>query len=254
MLFRFLLALAAALSCAPVVPAQLIAYFPFAGNAVDATNHGFSANTVNATYTASGGYTGAGAQGGAYLFNGTSNYLEMTGLNINPSVYPRLTIGAWVRASSNTPIRQIVSQDNGGFDRSLGIDDRGSTTGWSAGIGSGGALGGESVATDTWTFVAVVYDQPAQTATLYVDDRAYTATNAVLGTGWNLTRVGMNPSSGQYFAGTIDELFFYNGALTASQLADVRLHGVSSIPEPSTFAFLGLGLGLVALAVRRRRE
>lgn len=233
--------------------AQLIAYYPFDGNANDASGHGFTVTTNSALYTANGGYTGTGAQGGAYIFNGTSSYLEIAGLNINPAHYPQLTMGAWVFALSGTPIRQVISQDDGGLDRSLGIDSRGSLTGWTAFAGNGW-LAGEPVTTGTWTFLALSLDQVAGTATLYVNDHSYTYANTGYGSGWNFTRIGMNPSFGEYFAGTIDEVFFFSTALNSTQVDTIRTQGVLTVvPEPSTLALTVLGLGVVAVMVRRRR-
>lgn len=245
MFFRVPLLFGLLLAAAGSLGAQsLIAYFPFDGNANDASGHGHVGTVVNATPTTSG-YTG-----GAYQFNGGSSYIQIDSLNINPSVYPQLTMGAWVNANNVSPIRQIISHDDGGYDRSLGIDYRGSVTGWSAFTGSG-VLGGQAAGTGVWTFVAVAYDQAAGTTLLYVDGNSYTAT-AASGAGWSFTRIGMNPSFGEYFSGTIDNVFFFSGALTASQLDSVRLNGVSSVPEPATWALLALGA--IALLRRARRQ
>lgn len=227
--------------------AQLVAYLPLDGDVLDASGHRHTATVTGAAPTA------AGFRGGAYVFNGTSDYLEISSLDLNPAVHPRLTIGAWVRPSDISPIRQIISHDNGGFDRSLGLDSRGGVAGWSAFAGSG-VLGGEAAVTGDWTFVAVAYDQAASSATLFVNDRVYTlAGSAAVGTGWTYTRIGMNPSFGEYFAGTIDEVFFFSAALTPAQIAVIRTQGVLAIPEPSTWTLLAGGAFALALLHRRRR-
>lgn len=232
--------------------AQLLAYFPFLGDASDASGHGFNATTTSATYAAHGGYTGNGAQGGAYIFDGSSSYIEIGGLNINPANYPQLTMGAWVLATSDTPIRQIISQDDGGLDRSLGIDSRGSIAGWTAFAGNGW-LASEPVTTGIWTFIALSLDQVAGTATLYVNDHSYTYANTGYGSGWSFTRIGMNPSFGEYFAGTIDEVFFYSAALNSAQIDTIRTSGVIAVPEPATWTQLLLGLGALILLLARGR-
>lgn len=230
----------------------MIAYLPFDGSAADASDNHFAVTVSNATYTPNGYSGGAG---GAYYFDGTSSYLELPTLDINPSVYPQLTMGAWVLATDVTPIRQIISQDDGALDRSLGLDARSGTNGWSAFTGNGW-LGSESASTGVWTFVAVVYDQTAGTATLYVNGNTYTATGVTSGSGWTFTRIGMNPSYGEYFSGVIDEVFFVSSALSTTQLDAIRLNGVmaglSAVPEPGTWMLLATGLGLLALATRRR--
>ncbi len=227
--------------------AQLVAYLPLDGDVLDASGGRHTATVTGAAPTA------AGFRGGAYVFNGTSDYIEITSLDINPAVYPQLTMGAWVRPSDVSPIRQIISHDNGGFDRSVGLDHRSSVNGWSAFAGSG-VLGGQPAVTTDWTFVAVAYDQATSSATLFVNDRVFTlAGSAALGTGWTFTRIGMNPSFGEYFAGTIDEVFFFSAALTPAQIAVIRTQGVLAIPEPSAWALLGGGALALLLLHRRRR-
>lgn len=227
--------------------AQLIAYYSFNGSAVDDSGNGHAPAVQGATYTTVGH---PGGNGGAYVFDGSTSYIEIPSLDINPTTLPQLTMGAWVYVTDPSSIRQVISHDDAGLDRSLGIDYRSGTDGWSAFAGSGW-IAGEAVAAGRWTFVALAMDQAAGTATLYVDDRAYTYTGTTYGSGWTTTRIGMNPSFGEYFAGTIDEVFFYGGTLDATQLAAVRLHGLAAVPEPSTIALLGCGLLFLAAFSRR---
>lgn len=242
----WLLAVALSVVPATLVRAQVIAFYSFDdGTATDASGHGYNGTAVNAVYTESG------YSGGAFLFNGSNAYIQIDGLDINPSVYPQLTMGAWVLADSASPIRQIISHDNGGFDRSLGIDYRGGLTGWSTFTGNG-VLANSPVTTGAWTFLAVAYDQVAGTATLYVDGHAVTG-SAAGGSGWNFARIGMNPSFGEYFSGKIDSVFFVAAALTAPQLDQIRLNGIPAVPEPSVFALLVVGLAVAATTARRFR-
>ena len=100
--------------------AELIAYYPFDSNyAKNASSYGSIYDGVVNGATWSSGYSGQ-----SYLFNGSGNYIQAA-VNINPSNYPQLTMGAWVSTTGTAPIRQIISHDDGGYDRSLGIDNRG---------------------------------------------------------------------------------------------------------------------------------
>jgi len=146
-------------------------------------------------------------------------------------------MGAWVKATDGTPTKQIISHDNGGYDRSLGIDYRGDSTGWSAFSGSGNVLGAYPVILNSWAFVAVVYDQNAQKVTLYVNGNTMSK-SGILENGYTFLRIGSNPGFGEYFEGTIDDVFFYDEALTTAQLDNIMTNGVSPVPLPSSFVLL----------------
>ncbi|MCF6256937.1 MAG: LamG domain-containing protein [Gammaproteobacteria bacterium] len=127
---------------------------------------------------------------------------------------------AWVRADSEDPIRQVISHDNAGFDRSLGIDSRGGGNGWSAFSGTGGVLGFQSVIIGEWVFLAVVYDQVAGNIKLYVND-IMMEKQGMLNEGLNTLLIGSNPSFGEYFSGAIDEVRIYSRTLTTSEIQEI---------------------------------
>jgi hypothetical protein len=168
-----------------------------------------------------------GFEGQAYNFDGSNNYIQAN-VNINPSVHPQLTMGAWVKADSANPIRQIISHDNSDYDRSLGIDSRGGGNGWSTFAGSGSVLGFKPVNIGEWVFLASVYDQTAGTVTLYVNNETFTKAGT-LGTGWNFIRIGSNPSYGEFFDGIIDNVFVYNKALNSTEISYIRDNGSAGI-------------------------
>lgn len=241
--------------CASGAFGQLIAYYSFNdGTANDSSGHGYNATYNGATYTASGYAGGAFTFSGAPSSGAPTSYIQIDSLNINPSNYPTLTMGAWVATNEvGSIIRQVISHDDGSFDRSLGLDYRGSVTGWSTFVGAG-VLGGQAATVGAWTFLAVAYNQTANTAMLYVNGSTYTYNSASNGTGWSYTRIGSNPSFVEYFNGTIDEVFFFSSALTAAQLDNIRLNGVmAAVPEPSATAVL-LGLLAIGAAAAARRD
>jgi hypothetical protein len=163
-------------------------------------------------------------------------------------------MGAWAKATSGTPIRQVISHDNGGYDRSVGIDFRGGGTGWTAFAGTGSVLGFQPLTLDEWTFLAVVYDQTIGSVTLYVNGVAFSG-SATLGSGNTFTRIGMNPAFGEYFQGSIDNVFFFGDALSPAAINQIRTGGAAAIvPEPSVITSLGLGIFLFATYLRRSKQ
>jgi hypothetical protein len=206
----------------------LLAFYPLDGNAEDVSGNGkhgtfLGAGTPVAKPGTDYSCVACSYEGEAYYFN-QDVYLRVP-LDINPSRYPRLTMGAWAKPySSSGTVRQVISHDNGGYDRSLAIDHRGGGLGWSAFCGSGGVLGYEPIDTDKWTFLAVVYDQETATVTLHVDDKTFSKTGT-LGTGHDYTYIGANPTFGEYFDGFIDNVFFFDHALSTEDLTYIRKMG-----------------------------
>jgi len=201
----------------------LLAFFPFEGNARDA-----SGNDRHGVITGSP-QPAPGYQGQAYLFNGTSDYITVP-LDINPGKYPKLTMGGWAKTVSGWPGQQLLTHDNGDFDRSIGIDFRGNGIGWSAFCGhTVQVLGAMPAISGQWTFVAATYDQAAQTVKFQVDDMVFTKTGVTLDAGRNQLLIGASPMFLSYFAGVIDNVFVFSDALTDQHLAYICNGGAPAI-------------------------
>ncbi len=199
---------------------SIIHYWPFDGNTLDL------AGGAHGTFIGSPAYV-PGAAGDGLLFNGVSDAVSAV-VDINPAMLPAMTMGAWVRVNNDTPIRQLISHDDGLYDRSLGIDDRGpGGTGWSAFAGSSGVMGGSVAASiGQYMLVAVSYDQGANEAMLYVHGVAETSPTG-MGAGFPFINIGRNPYQGgiEYFSGVIDEVFISDRALSVAELDQIRIGG-----------------------------
>jgi hypothetical protein len=181
-------------------------------DAVDSSglgNHGYRNSNVNLDDPA--GYQGEGAS-----FNGTTSYLDIpVGIGRDRSM--AVTVGAWVKASVTTGRRWIVTHDDGTFDRGFGIDSGKfmATTG-------GGMLLSTTTVDQNWHFVAARYD--GANVKLFVDAETKTATENTP-PAEHFTRVGANPNWAEHFAGKLDNVFIYYGALTDAEIANIRLKG-----------------------------
>ncbi len=181
----------------------------------------------------------------AYWFDG--DYIKLP-ININPANYSKVTFGAWVSPNTEnlTSKNVIISHDNGGYDRTLTIDNRGGNN-YSAFTGSG-VFGSEPPSgSGDWDFVAVVYDSEAKTVNLFVNGTLY-ETKGNPGNGRDYVLLGVNPIHGnsEFFAGGINNVFFFDEALSEDQLNDIMANGVMPVPVPSTLFLLSLGVFTIA--------
>jgi hypothetical protein len=192
----------------------LIAHYPLDGNAADVV--GGHAGTMEG-----GGLRPApdrlGRAGRALRFTNES-YIDIP-IDINAAEFPALTMCAWVLLegpANDGVVYQVLSHDDGGFDRSLGVDHRGGGVGWSAFAGSGDVLGSK-IMTRKWTFLAVAYDQDAEAVTLYVNDKKFSLSGST-GLGLATLRIGGNPTYGEAFPGIIDEVRIYGRVLNDDEV------------------------------------
>ena len=216
-------------------PRRAWAEVPFEGAAFYSFDH----DAGNGTVSGAVHQAAAGHEGGAYYFDGQGAFIDLP-IDVNPESLPQLTMGAWVRPQSvpagGIPA-QVLSHDDGGFDRTLGLDPRG--PGWSiidgkyrfSAFNGSGVLNGPVASTGAWTFVAAVYDQG--TVTLYVNGQQ-TTSEEMTGYGLSELRVGGNPAgspTGEPFHGWIDNVFVMDRALEASEIAGIRIGGACVLAE-----------------------
>ena len=224
----------------PIPLDSLIGFYPFddpENPLADASGTESELESVDADpgYEADGGFTGGG-----FIFDGTQRLVAP--LDINPDQIPELTMGAWVKTSTLSPgLRKVMGHDNGGWDRTIGLDNRNGSFRYTSFIGNGrpvlGTPGPENI--DNWTFLASVYDQSSNQVTVYVDIDATTIGDSLVsvteptafGQGHPSVSIGSlrpdNPAEG--WQGYIDNAFFFDTALSADQITQIR-NGRSPMP------------------------
>ena len=140
------------------------------------------------------------------------------------------------RISTNPARHEIISSDNGGFDRAITIDSR--VGGGETGVARYGAFGGgatglvtgqNAATTDGWVFVSAVFDATGGSTTLYVDNQPAVVGAATHNGSQNFIRIGSHPSGIEYFNGLIDNAFVFEGVLTDQQIEDIRTGGAAAI-------------------------
>jgi hypothetical protein len=173
------------------------------------------------------GYNENGLEG--ISLSSTDSVLR-AGLNINPSVHPRISFGGWYKPFGAGG-RTFISHGNLGWNRTLAMESRGGSFGWSCFTGEG-VLGGLPVRFGEWNFVAVSYDDVAGTILLYANGQTRSISNRRPGsTGTNTVLIGNNPCCGNrgVINGELDNVFFVGEALSVERLAEIEAGGSREI-------------------------
>ena len=220
-------------------------------------NHGTIVGAGGTTFTdAGGGRNGVGRAMDSSVFAGRTG-IE-TGININPNVFTSLTMGAWVyaRSTGGRGIGKFLSHDDGSFDRTVGLDDRGGPgTNYGAFTGSGLLKPAGPDPIGKWFHIAVSYDG----ANVNLWRNGALAGTATDNTDfdlsiWNL-HIGTNPGFNEDFDGLIDDAFVYGRALDEKEVKDIYQNGfgpVSQVPIPATLPLLIGGFAVFGFLRRRR--
>lgn len=195
----------------------LVGYWPFAGNANDATPYGDNGTINGATLTTDR----EGRANSAYSFNGTSDSISVPASN-SLNTKSAITILAWIKPEGSSQ-QPIVEYNNGSTigvqlwqysDFSTLFTNLVDTSGVSHYLYS---PSGEFVA-GTWYQVAVTYN--GSTVTLYVDGSSVATSNLgafTLQTSYPVW-VGTRPSGSSYFNGSISGVRIYNRALSPAEI------------------------------------
>jgi len=213
---------------APVPVSGLVAYYPFTGNATDASGNGHNGTPLNGAALTS---DRLGSPNSAYFFDGINDSIAIGSGVINPSA---VTIAAWFKRSNTSQglWRDILAGTCGTV--LLGFHPTDNGLNWegqcNAPFGSPPAV----TITDTaWHHVVATYG--GGSVKVYLDNvlvqslsRSGNFNSALpvwIGAGHN--------GSAEPFNGLIDEVYIYNRALTASEVQ--AIFTAQSAPEIAAY-------------------
>ncbi|MEI6823215.1 MAG: FISUMP domain-containing protein [Bacteroidota bacterium] len=214
-----------------IVTTGLVAYYPFNGNANDASGNGYNGTIHGSTLTSDR----FGNINSSYSFNGVNNYINITTSNgfsqfNNPqSIF---SISAWFKttagfqsifSNSSEDGWNSVCTDNNGFLKAHITDIY-----WSTSVGD---ISSNSVVNDgQWHFATFVFSNPIMK--LYVDGVLKNTVNfvgSVLSSGnWPQGGVKIGvfyiPQNG-YFNGCLDDIRIYNRAISQTEIDSLYHEG-----------------------------
>jgi len=214
----------------------LVAYYPFYGNANDASGNGNNGTNYGAVLTTDR----LGNSDSAYSFNGSGAHLDFG----TPSVLAfsnNFTLAAWCNFSGGTQDPRIISFGSpNGYE--LLTDGTGSIRSFHLDCGSLGFSTLVSYRENIWYSVVAVVQNG--TGYIYVDGNlAGTGPVSTLGYTANLQMGTQSQSGSDFFGGSIDDVRFYDRALSANDVAYLYLQESQStaLPPQSLSAQLGTG-------------
>ena len=232
------------------VPAALVAHWPLDNSAADAAGGGHDGTVTGSTVT----FGSAGARpatGTSATFTGTGHIDVPWSAALNPGTQGpdgsgSFTVAFWARPSAVggahrspfTSREENATSVNGPI---VYIEPDGTWAYWAGNNGPSGAWNPykATVATaDTWTHVVISYDADTTTRKMFLD--GLEVINQTVGISANAARdfhIGSGSDLGTAFnwEGEIDDVGFWDNALTESEIQNVMENGVASgpvIPDP----------------------
>jgi gliding motility-associated-like protein len=217
---------------------SLIAHYPFDGNVLDVSGNGNHGTLFGPTAVADR----FGNNNSAYLFNGTSDYINyVSNSKFKPATFP-ISLSMWVKSNDNTIIGTVFKNDVV-VDIYTGIwlQIHASTGFIEISYGDGGTtdgahrktkLGTTNVNDNQWHFIAAVIRSPTD-MDIWIDCQYDNGNYS--GTGGNLTYSNNGGSSGyydvvagtEYYGGVIDDIRYYN-----RELSQADLQALYIFPQP----------------------
>ncbi|CAN5322876.1 hypothetical protein BH10PAT1_BH10PAT1_1780 [soil metagenome] len=159
---------------------------------------------------------GVGKFGNGGTFDGSNDYLDLTTAVNLPTTDAAQTISVWYKVASNPAGAQDMVHTEGGFDEvDLGfkssniiVSKYGGTTLVSATPPTAGV----------WNHIVYVFD--GLTHYLYINGVLQNTSTVSPNTGWSISHIsiGSNKGVSQFFSGTLDDVRYYNRALSPAEV------------------------------------
>jgi hypothetical protein len=200
------------------VNCDLLAYFPFSGNANDVSGYGHNAVVDGASLTTDRN----GNAGSAYAFAGNGSIQAAMPTAFLPSGDAARTLTAWLMPAQSTNMDGIVYWGSGNCDGSMsGLGDYDNKANFWGGCDDYASI---PISIGSWTFVAIVYTPAAPTTiTFYVDAQSATGTVVAPLTTADTGNfvMGADLVTGVSFTGSLDSIRAYGRALSAAEVQSI---------------------------------
>jgi hypothetical protein len=200
------------------VNCDLLAYFPFSGNANDESGYGHDGIVSGATLTTDQN----GNADGAYAFSNDATIQATMPVGFLPVNDEPRTLTAWLMPTQSNSALDVIYWGAGNCTGlQFGIGDQGDNAAFWGGCDDYSST--LPLPVGQWSFVAIVYSPATPTSLLvYVNDTSATGTVTALTTGGSEYFVmGGTAGSSTFFTGDIDSVRVYGHALQPGELASL---------------------------------
>ncbi len=214
---------------------DLVAYYPFDGNAADGSGHGNNGTVTGAILTVDR----FGNENSAYSFDGVDDLIEISATSsIAWSDTYDFSVLAWVKPSSVTGRTWVISADpasNGEFQWRMSVFDgvahanidNAGNAGWDM-------VGNTQLSLDSWNFIGYTYNGSTKEVRIYMDGQFDTSgTSTISGTAvpasfdkfiLGAAAQWSNPAA-EFFNGSIDDIKVFNRLLSDAEIMDLYTEG-----------------------------
>lgn len=193
----------------------LVGYWPFCGNANDASGNGNNGTVNGATLTTDR----FGNSNSAYSFDG-NDWISAT--RSHQSVF---TTSVWVQATNGNCKKPILEANNASWELySDCLNGQLSFVVWNGGVSTNYPTN-IVLGTNTWYHVVAAYSNSQ--VKIYVNGSLITTqvTNVVPSVSGNLNIGTRNPGVSEYFTGKIDDIGIWNRLLTLAEIQQLYTQG-----------------------------
>jgi hydrogenase maturation factor HypE len=228
------------LTTGTAVAVQLVAAYGF-GEASGTLALDATANNNDGTLAAGVTRTAAGRFGRALVFNGT-NALVTIPSTASLDLTSAFTMAAWISPSVAGGWRTILMKESAGGHTYVLYSDPG-TGGAAAHVQTTSdriATSPTALTLNAWTHVAAVSDGTTMRLLVNGQQAATVSVLAAVQSSTSPLRLGGNLVWGEYFAGTIDEVRIYKGALTNAQVQQDMTTPVETTAADTTLPTVAL--------------
>ncbi|MBN3035945.1 MAG: hypothetical protein JW861_10195 [Bacteroidales bacterium] len=199
---------------------SLIAWYPFNGNTLDASGHGYDAVNYGATLTDDR----FGNPNSAYAFNGISQYMDIPGTESMNFETGGFSLAVWISFTDPAQNRPFIAKHISGIQSGYFLAVRPDEKLQFYLTGEPGLYTSESYNDGQWHLLVGVFD--GSTMHLYVDGMLK-ASQTRNHTNYNSTTIKFGSldagpgGPGLFYSGKLDDIRIYNRALTANEVVQL---------------------------------